>query len=98
MEIQINNPDFAQPENQLSAIAAAERQKLFPRNDYSPESDKYSSTHPDANADGDLIGRGTGNFLDVNNENAGTQTDKTERKEDIKINKYNSNRPYYIPA
>ena len=28
---------------------------------------KYSSVHPDADADGDEIGRGTGTFLDVYN-------------------------------
>ena len=98
MAVQNDKLDFSQPENEMSAIAEAQRQRLFPRNYYSPLSDKYSATHPDANADGDLIGRGTGNFLDVNNTNAGTQTDKSERKEDIKINKYNSSKPYYVPA
>ena len=88
--------NFDQPENQLSAIAEAERAKLFPKNDFSPKSDKYSSVHPDAVADGDEIGRGTGAFLDVYNNNAGTSTDVFERKDDIKINKYNSSKPYTV--
>jgi hypothetical protein len=88
--------NFDQPENQLSAIAEAERAKLFPKNDFSPKSDKYSSVHPDAVADGDEIGRGTGKFLDIYNENAGTSQDIVERKEDIKINKYNPNSPYKV--
>jgi hypothetical protein len=86
---------FDQPNNQLSAIAEAERAKLFPKNDFSPKSQSYSSVHPDALADGDEIGRGTGSFLDIYNTNAGTKTDIVERVEDIKINKYNSNNPYY---
>jgi hypothetical protein len=95
MATQNDKLDFSQPDNQLSAIAEMERGRLFPRNDYSPKSDNYSPTHPDANADGDLIGRGTGNFLDIYNQNAGTKTDLTERKEDLKINKYSRNNPYY---
>jgi hypothetical protein len=80
----------------LSAIAEAERGKLFPKNDFSPRSEKYSQVHPDAVADGDEIGRGTGSFLDVYNQNAGTSTDVFERKDDIKINKYNSGKPYTV--
>ena len=45
--------DFSQPKNTLSEIAERERARLFPRNDYSPVSDKYSAEHPDAVADGD---------------------------------------------
>ena len=86
---------FDQPKNELSSIADAERAKLFPKNDFSPKSEKYSSVHPDAMADGDDIGRGTGKFLDIYNTTAGTNTDVLERKEDIKVNKYNSNNPYY---
>jgi hypothetical protein len=48
----------------------------------------------DAIADGDSRGRGTGSFLDVYNTNAGTVNDITERKEDIKINKFNSSKVY----
>ena len=96
MAEQVDKMDFYQPNNNLSAIAEAERGKLFPKNDFSPKSDKYSSVHPDANADGDEIGRGTGTFLDIFNEGAGTSTDIFERKDDIKINKYNSSKPYTV--
>jgi hypothetical protein len=41
-------------------------------------------------------GRGTGTFLDVYNEKAGTSTDVFERIDDIKINKYNSKQPYSV--
>jgi hypothetical protein len=41
------------------------------------------------------MGRGTGD-LDVNNQNAGTSTDIFERKNDLKINKYSTNNPYYL--
>ncbi len=60
MATQNDKLDFYQPNNQLSAIAEAERGKLFPKNDFSPRSEKYSQVHPDAVADGDEIGRGTG--------------------------------------
>ena len=63
MATQNDRLDFAQPSNQLSAIAEAERAKLFPKNDFSPKSDKYSTVHPDALSDGDELGRGTGTFL-----------------------------------
>lgn len=96
MAEQIDKMDFYQPNNNLSAIAEAERGKLFPKNDFSPKSDKYSSVHPDAIADGDDIGRGTGTFLDIYNQGVGTSTDIFERKDDIKINKYNSSKPYTV--
>jgi len=96
MATQNDKLDFYQPNNQLSAIAEAERGKLFPKNDFSPKSDKYSAVHPDAVSDGDEIGRGTGIFLDVYNQNVGTSTDVFERKDDIKINKYNSSKPYTV--
>jgi len=96
MATQNDKLDFYQPNNQLSAIAEAERGKLFPKNDFSPRSDKYSPVHHDAVADGDEIGRGTGAFLDIYNQGAGTSTDVFERKDDIKINKYNSSKPYTV--
>lgn len=96
MATQNDKLNFAQPANKLSEIAEQERGKLFPRNDYSPESQQYSASSPDAMADGDENGRGTGKFLDIYNQNAGTKTDVTERKEDIKINKYNADKPYYV--
>jgi hypothetical protein len=87
--------DLSQNEpNQLTAIADQERARLIPKNDYIATADEYSSTNPDAIADGDSKGRGTGVFLDVYNNAAGTKDDIFERKNEIKINKYNSSKPY----
>jgi hypothetical protein len=80
--------------NQLTAIADMERAKLIPKNDYNATVYEYSSVNRDAVADGDSMGRGTGTFLDVYNVNAGTITDITERKNEIKINKFNSSNTY----
>ena len=79
--------------NAMTAIAAAERAKLFPKNDYNI-ANEYSSVNKDAVADGDSMGRGTGAFLDVYNVNAGTIDDIVERKSEIKINQYNSSKTY----
>jgi hypothetical protein len=79
--------------NLLTQFADAERKKLITKNDYTV-SNQYSSTNPDAVADGDEKGRGTGNFLDVYNQIAGTKTDTIERKNEIKINKYNASKTY----
>jgi len=79
--------------NAMTAIAAAERAKLFPKNDYNT-ANEYSSVNRDAMADGDSMGRGTGTFLDVYNINAGTIDDVVERKNEIKINQYNSSKTY----
>lgn len=87
--------DLSQTEkNALTAIADAERAKLIPKNDYNGVGNQYSSVNRDAVADGDSMGRGTGSYLDVYNVNAGTSTDVVERKNEIKINKYNSSNPY----
>lgn len=80
--------------NALTAIADAERAKLIPKNDYNAVGNEYSSVNRDAVADGDSMGRGTGAYLDVYNVNAGTSIDIIERKEDIKINKFNSSKTY----
>ena len=80
--------------NNLTAIADAERAKLIPKNDYNAKGNQYSSVNRDAVADGDEMGRGTGSYLDVYNVNAGTITDVVERKNEIKINKYNSSKTY----
>jgi hypothetical protein len=80
--------------NQLTAIAEMERAKLIPKNDYNAVGNEYSSVNRDAVADGDDKGRGTGVFLDVYNTQAGTVTDITERKNEIKINKFNSSNTY----
>jgi hypothetical protein len=80
--------------NALTAIAEQERAKLIPKNDYNQVGNEYSSTNRDAVADGDNLGRGTGVFLDVYNQAAGDKVDITERKNNVKINKYNSSKGY----
>ena len=87
--------DLSQNEpNAMTAIADAERAKLIPKNDYNAVGNEYSSVNRDAVADGDSMGRGTGSFLDVYNVNAGTIDDVIERKNEIKINKFNSSKTY----
>jgi hypothetical protein len=86
--------DLAQTENNaLSQIAEQERKRLFPKNDYN-QSNLYSAVSPDALADGDERGKGTGGDLDVYNQNAGNNVDNFERINEIKINKFNSNKTY----
>jgi len=80
--------------NQLTAIADVERARLFPKNDYVPNADEYSVTNPDAIADGDSMGRGTGVFLDVYNTAAGTSDDVLERRNEIRVNRYNASNTY----
>jgi hypothetical protein len=80
--------------NALSAVADQERAKLIPKNDYNKVGNEYSAVNKDALADGDSRGRGTGVFLDVYNTNAGTVNDIAERKDDIKINKFNQSKTY----
>lgn len=80
--------------NQLTAIADIERKKLITRNDFAADKQIYSANSPEALADGDEMGRGTGVFLDVYNDNAGTSLDVGERKNEIKINRYQPNKPY----
>jgi len=80
--------------NALTAIADQERAKLIPKNDYNSVGNQYSSVNRDAVADGDSMGRGTGAYLDVYNVNAGTRDDIVERKNEIKINKFNSSKTY----
>ena len=88
--------DFSQPANKLTAIADVERKKNLVKNDYKQQGSQYSATNPDAMGDGDTLGRGTGVFLDVYNQLAGTSVDVTERKNEIKINKYQPNKPYKV--
>ena len=90
-----NEPlNFEQPKNRLSDIAESERKRLIPKNDYNQTGNEYSAVNPDALADGDNKGRGTGVFLDVYNTDAGTSTDIVERKNEIKINKFNASNTY----
>ena len=94
-----NEPlDFAQPTNKLSQIADAQRAILFPKNDYKQTANEYSSVNPDALANGDEDGKGTGNFLDVYNEGAGAIQDILERKAEVVLNQYKSNAPYTTPS
>jgi hypothetical protein len=87
--------DLSQNEpNALTAYADAERAKLIPKNDFNAAGNQYSVVNRDAVADGDSMGRGTGAFLDVYNVNAGTIDDIVERKNEIKINKFNSSKTY----
>ena len=87
--------DLTQTENnKLTSIADQERAKLIPKNDYKQTADEYSVTNPDALADGDSKGRGTGIYLDVYNQTAGTREDVNERTSEIRVNKYNSSRTY----
>lgn len=88
--------DFSQPANKLTAIADIERKKNLVKNDYNQQGNLYSSTNPDAMGDGDTLGRGTGIFLDT--ANGGTSVDIAERKSEIKINKYQPNKPYTTPT
>jgi hypothetical protein len=80
-------------DNPLTAIANAERPRLFTKNDYSMQN-MYSSTHPDALSTGDPQGKGTGGDLDIFNEDAGGSIDIAERRFEIRVNKYNMNRTY----
>jgi hypothetical protein len=89
--------DFSQPSNELSNIAEMERNKLFPKNDFK-KTNQYSSVNPDALADGDEAGKGTGNFLDVYNQNAGAVQDIRERKSMTVVNEYKPTNPYRIPT
>lgn len=89
--------DFSQPTNDLSDIAKMERAKLFPKNDYQTKN-KYSSVNPDALADGDDRGKGTGGDLDVHNKNAGAIQDITERKSLIVGNEFKPTTPYTTPT
>ena len=82
MSTQNDKLDFSQPEpdkNSMSFYADQQRNKLFARNDYNYDN-PYSSTNKDAVADGDSLGRGTGKFFDVNNQEAGTKEDIIDRK------------------
>jgi hypothetical protein len=89
--------NFEQPKNELSEIADMERKKLLPKNDFNT-SNGYSAVNPDALADGDAQGKGTGDFLDVYNQSAGAIQDIIERKAQIVINEYQSNKPYTTPS
>ena len=87
--------DFSQPLNEWGIIGQEQRKKLIPKNDYK-ETNQYSATNKDAISDGDDFGKGTGVFLDT--VNGGSQLDIIERKNEIKINEYQPNKPYTTPS
>jgi hypothetical protein len=93
----IDPTDLAQPDNKLSSIATAQRAILFPKNDYKT-TNQYSSVNPDALADGDTKGKGTGGDLDVYNQGAGAIQDILERKSEIVVNTFKPNAPYTTPS
>jgi hypothetical protein len=87
--------DLTQTENnRLTVIADVERKKNIVKNDYNEAGNQYSDTNPDALADGDTLGRGTGILLDIFNDTAGTSVDIFERKNNIKFNPYNADKTY----
>lgn len=87
--------DFSQPKNKLSEVAEQIRKQQFARNDYQLDK-QYGSSSPDAISDGDLQGKGTGVFLDTSA--GGNSVDIAERKNEIKINKFQADKPYQIPT
>lgn len=89
--------NFDQPSNELSSIAEIERKKLLTKNDFNKQYE-YSSVNPDALADGDEQGKGTGSFLDVYNQQAGAIQDILERKNELKVNEFQPNNPYTTPS
>lgn len=89
---------ITQPDNKLSKIAETERARLLPRNTFKDNANEYSATNPDAIADGDLQGKGTGQFLDSKNQSAGSSLDILERKFNTKFNPYGINAPYTTPG
>ena len=81
-------------ENNLSKFAEEQRAKLLPKNEYKDIAFEYSSKNPNALGDGDDKGRGNGIFLDTHTPTIGTQLDVSERKSEIKINKFKEKNPY----
>lgn len=93
--MQTERVDFSQPKNDLTVIADIQRKSLIVKNDYKTVN-PYSSVNPDAISDGDESGKGTGIFLDTMN--GGSSTDIAERKNEIKVNEYQPNKPYTTPS
>lgn len=93
--MQTERLDYSQPANDLTAIADLQRKSLIVKNDYKTVN-PYSAVNPDALADGDESGKGTGIFLDT--VNGGSSIDIVERKNEIKQNEYQPNKPYTTPS
>ena len=93
--MQTERLDFSQPANDLTAVADIQRKSLLVKNDYKTVN-PYSAVNPDALSDGDESGKGTGIFLDTIH--GGSSIDIIERKNEIKINEYQPNKPYTTPS
>jgi hypothetical protein len=93
--MQTERLDFSQPANDLTTIADLQRKSLIVKNDYKTVN-PYSSVNKDANSDGDEFGKGTGIFLDTYN--GGSSVDIVERKNEIKVNEYQPDKPYTTPS
>lgn len=93
--MQTERLNFNQPANDLTAIADIQRKSLVVKNDYKTVN-PYSAVNPDAISDGDESGKGTGVFLDTIN--GGSSIDIVERKNEIKVNEYQPNKPYTTPS
>ena len=77
---------------QLRKIAKDERDgKLFPINEYKPNSEEYSATHRNALSDDDEKGKGE------TLSGIGNKTDIITRKTLQVINQFNENNPYRSP-
>jgi hypothetical protein len=87
--------DFNQPQNKLTEVAETIRKQQLARNDYQLGK-QYGASSPDATSDGDLKGKGTGVFLDTLR--GGNSLDMAERKNEIKINQYQFDKPYQVPG
>ena len=90
--------NFDQPIIELFSIGDIERRKLLQKNDYTKTSFEYSTVNPNALADGDGQGKGTGDFLDVYNQAAGAIQDIVERRTQKVINEYQPDKPYTTPS
>ena len=90
--------DFSQPMNELGVVGEEQRKRLIPKNDYKQKAFEYSSVNPNAIADGDTQGKGTGGDLDVHNLNAGAIQDILERRAELVVNEYQVNKPYTTPS
>ena len=100
-KIQVDDYYIEKPliEKKLADVAEKVNKKILPNeivNDFNTKN-QYGPTNKDALSDGDAMGRGTGGFLDVNNDKIGNSADIMDRIDNIKINKYNGKNPYTIP-
>lgn len=87
--------DFNQPQNKLTEVAEQIRKQQLARNDYN-FNNQFGATNPDAIADGDLQGKGTGTFLDTSK--GGNSIDNIERNRETAINFYQPGKPYQVPG